>query len=148
MANTDMTRTLDLMQKKSESFFASEMVEGTETYELPVIGGNFLLGNLPPNCVITNAYIHVKAASDAVTSSTGKLGTAEAGSEILSAANLKTAGKVGTFTGQSLTDTGVGVYLAITKVGGDGTAVGEMVVVVEYLEYSKNNGEYTTVSNI
>jgi len=145
MAYTDKTRAGRFMQKKCESFFAIELNEGTEDNEMAVAGGTVSLANLPPNCIITNAYIHAVTASDATTSSTGKIGTSDGGSEVLSAANLKSTGKVGTFTGQSLTDTGVTLYLTVTKVGGDGTAVGEVVVVVEYLEFTKNSGEYTTI---
>ena len=148
MAFLDKTREGDFMQKRSECFFAIELNEGTEDYEIAVAGGSVLLANLPPDSIITDAYIHVKTASDAVTSSTGILGTAEDGTEILSAADLKATGDEGTFTGQSLTGTGVPVYFKITKVGGDGTAIGEMVIVIEYLEYTKRTGEYTTVDNI
>ena len=143
--STDMLREDRFMQKKSESFFAGEVVEGSESYNIPAVSGNYLLANIPPNALITNAYIHVETVSDAATSAVGTLGTAEAGTEILSAANLKAAtGKVGTFTGQSLTGTGKELHLGIT-VTGAATAVGEYLVVVEYLEYRKNTGEYTKV---
>jgi len=146
MAYTDYTREKDFMQKKAESFCAIELNEGTASYEMPVAGGTVSLANLPPDCIITNAYIHVKTVSDAVTSSTGKIGTTDGGSEVLSAANLKAAvGKVGTFTGQSLTGTGKTLYFNVAKVGGDGTAVGKVVIVVEYLEYTKKTGEYTSL---
>lgn len=147
MASTDMVREADFAQKKSESFFALRLDEGTESYEIPVAGGNMLLGYLPPDCIITDAYVHVITVSDAVTSSTGTLGTAEGGTEIMSAADLDAAvGKTGTFTGQSLTTTGKGIYWNTTKVGGDGTAVGEVYVVIEYLEITKKSGEYTSFS--
>lgn len=147
MANINMAREGDFAQKKSTSYFAIKLDEGVESDEIAVAGGNVLLGHLPPDCIIVDSYVHVVVVSDAVTSSTGKLGTAEAGSEILSAADLDAAtGKTGTFTGQSLTGTGVGVYFNITKVGGDGTAVGEVYIVVEYLETTKKTGEYTRFS--
>lgn len=141
---TSLVREGTLCQKKTKSYFADTINEGTDNGDVAVAGGDFLLGYLPPNCIITAANIHVVTASDAVTSSTGTLGTTEGGSEILSAADLKSAGDEGTFTGESLTGTGKPLYLGITKVGGNGTAVGETVVVVEYLEYTKKSGEYTT----
>ena len=143
MANTSLVRALTFAQKKSECFFAAPVNEGTETYEIPAITGNYLLANLPPEAIITNAYIHVVAAGDAGTSSTGKLGTAETGSQILSAANMKTLGKQGTFTGQVETGSGVELHFTITNVGTAATAVGKYIIVVEYLEYSKKTGEYT-----
>jgi len=148
MANTNMTREDRLMQKKSECFFAAELVEGTESYNIGVVSANYLLANIPPNSIITNAYIHVETVSDAATTNVATLGTTEGGSEIVSAGDLKTAvGKTGTFTGQSLTGTGKGLYLGLT-VTGAATAVGEYIVVVEYMEYRKNTGEYTKVTNI
>ena len=145
MANIDLTRTGELAQKKGVCVFSGLLVEGTGNGELGILTDNYHLGKLPPDAIITNAYIHIVTASDAATSNTGKLGTAEAGSQILSAANLKTLGKQGTFTGQSKTATGVDVFLTTTIVGA-ATAVGEYVVTVEYLEYTKNTGEYTKFS--
>ena len=146
--SNDKTRANRFMQKKSECFFAAEVNEGSEDWEIDSADAETdnLLANLPPNSIITNAFIHVKTVSDAATSATGTLGTTDGGAEILSAANLKAAtGKVGTFAGQSLTGTGVGLYLRIVYVGAV-TNVGEYLVVVEYMEYDKNTGEYTNVT--
>jgi hypothetical protein len=43
------------------------------------------------------------------------------------------------------TDTGVPLYLGVVTTGA-ATDVGEYVVVVEYLEFEKTTGEYTTIS--
>lgn len=147
MAYTDMTRSGEFAQKKSICVFAADITEGTNVSEgqVPAATGNFLVGKLPPDSVITNAYVHVITAGDAATSATAKLGTTEGGSEVLSAANLKTLGKQGTFTGQVHTDTGVDLYLGLT-VTGAATNVAHYVVVVDYLEYQKNTGEYTQFS--
>ena len=144
---TDMRREDSFFQKKCESFFAIELNEGTESYELALGSGNHQLAEIPPNCLITNAYVFVKTASDAATSNVLTLGTASGGTQILSAANLKTAGKQGTFTGLSNTSAGVTLWLGVTVTGAQ-TAVGEYIVVVEYLEYTKDNGEYTTIPNV
>lgn len=146
MAFTDMTREANFSQKKGVCLFASEVAEGTESFEIPAATGNYLLANIPPDAIITNAYVQVKTASDAGTSATAKLGTAEGGTEVLSAANLKTLGKQGTFTGHVETGTGAELYLGVT-VTGAATTVGKYVVVVEYLEYRKNTGELTRVTN-
>lgn len=139
---TDLSRTNTLMQKKGVCMFAGAISEGTEVGELTAANGNHLLGNLPPDAIITDAYIHVETVSDAATSLTATLGTASGGAQILSAATLKTLGKRGTFAGQSLTSSGVPVYLGMTYVGA-ATAVGTYIVVIEYLEYTKTTGEYT-----
>ena len=141
---TDLTRTKELMQKKGICVFSGLIAEGTENGEIDSATGNHLLGNLPPDAVILDANIHVKTVSDAVTSAVGTLGTASAGTQVLSAADLKSAGDEGTFTGQSLTGTGVELWLGLT-ITGAATDVGEYIVIVEYLEYTKNTGEYTSV---
>lgn len=139
---TDLIRAKAFAQKKTECFFAGEVNEGTQSFEIVAENGNHLLANLPPDSIITDAYIHVATASDAATSAVAKLGTASAGSEILSAADLTSTGDEGTFTGQSLTGTGVELWLNLTLVGA-ATNVGKYIVVVEYLEYTKKSGEYT-----
>ncbi len=146
MANIDKTRQNNFMQKKGICLFAAEVIEGTEDAQIAAGSGNFLLVNIPKDAVITDAYIHVETVSDAATSNVATLGTTEGGSEILSAADLKTAtGKEGTFTGQSLTTTGKPLYLGITTTGA-ATNVGKYIVVVEYVEYTKNTGEYTIIT--
>lgn len=142
---TDITRETNLMQKKSTCYFAGPLKEGTEDGDLAVTSDDYLLGYLPPDSIVTDAYVHVETASDAATSAAATLGTASAGTEILSAADLKATGEQGTFTGQSLTGSGVPVWLGVAIVGA-ATAVGEYVVVVEYLEYNKTTGEYTKLS--
>ena len=146
MAFIDETRENNFHQKKGICLFASEVLEGTEDAQIASGSGNFLLANIPPRSVITDAYIHVVTVSDAATSNIATLGTTEGGTEILSAADLKTAtGKEGTFTGQSLTTTGKPLYLGITTTGA-ATDVGKYVIVVEYVEFTKNTGEYTTIT--
>ena len=146
MAFTDKTRAGDFAQKKGVSLLAAEVVEGTESFAIPAVTGNYLIANIPPDAIITGAFVQVKTASDAATSSTVKLGTAEGGSEVLSAANLKTLGKQGTFTGHVETGSGAELYLGLT-VTGAATNVANYVVVVEYVEYRKNTGELTRITN-
>lgn len=145
MAHIDMTRENNFHQKKGVCLFASEVIEGTEDANIAAGSGNFLLSNIPLDAVITDAYIHVETASDAATTNVATLGTTEGGSEILSAADLTSTGKEGTFTGQSLTTTGKPLYLGVTTVGAI-TNVGKYIIVVEYIEYTKNTGEYTTIT--
>lgn len=142
---TDLRREGIMFHKKTECFFAAELKEGTESYELAAGNGNHEIVNLPANCLITDAYLHVKTASDAATSATFTLGTTSGGTQIMSAGNATTVGDQGTFTGQSDTGSGATVFLNVAKVGAE-TAVGEYVIVIEYLEYTKKSGEYTSFS--
>lgn len=146
MAHTSLVRAKTLAQKKSESFFAARLVQSatpeTDEGTLGTATANYKLANLPENCLITGAYIMVNTAADSVTSATGSLGTAEGGTEILSAADLKATGVQGTFTGELDTGSGVELYLRLVLSGAT-TAVGDFTIVVEYLEYEKTTGEYT-----
>lgn len=137
---TDLTRNSGANQKKAVSVFAATIEEGENG--VAVGAGNYQLANLPYDAIITNAYVFVQTVSDAATSATATLGTASGGTQILSAGNLKTAGKVGTFTGYSDTGTGKELWLNIA-VTGAAAAAAKFVVVVEYLEHTKNTGEYT-----
>lgn len=133
----DLRRIGTLNQKKTISVATAELDFAT----LGAVTASFQLFNLPPHAVITNAYVHVITASDAATTNVGIIGTAENGTEVLSAANLKTPGKQGTFTAQSLTAAGKTIWFKQTVTGV--ATVGKCLVVVEYLEYNKNTGEYT-----
>lgn len=145
MAFTNVTREDRFFQKKEECFFAVEYIEGTGNSEFLAESQNYLMAVLPPDSVITNAFVHVKTASDAATSAVMTIGTAEAGTEILSAADLTATGEQGTFTGQSLTGSGQEIYVGVT-VTGAATEVGEYIIVIEYIEYTKNTGDYTQFS--
>jgi hypothetical protein len=145
MANVDKTRSASFHQKKSESIFAGVVVEGTGIAQIASGSGNFLIANLPPRSIATNAYIHTLVVSDAATSNVVTLGTTEGGSEIMSAGDITSLGESGTLTGQVSTGTGVSLYLGVTTTGA-ATDVAEYVVVVEYLEFGKTTGEYTKIS--
>lgn len=143
MAN--LTRYNNAFKKKLTSVMAMVISEGSEKGNIDAASGNHLVGILPPDAIITDAYVFVKSASDAATSASAKLGTDSGGSQILSAANLKTAGKQGTAASASATGTGKEVWLGLTY-SGAATEVGEYVVVIEYLEYTKNSQEMTNFS--
>lgn len=104
---------------------------------------SFLVANLPANALITDAFIFAQTASNAATSDAVVIGTTDGGSEIMSAGNAKTAGKSGTFAGMTDTTTGKPVYVKHTVTGAK--TAGELLVVIEYLEYERTNGEYTKV---
>lgn len=105
---------------------------------------SFLVGKLPPNAVITNAYVFATTASNATTDAV-VIGTTDGGSEIMSAGNAKTLGKTGTFTAQTATTgTGKNVWVKHTVTGAK--TAGELYAIVEYLEVDRTNGEYTPVS--
>lgn len=140
----DLVRFNDAHQKKAVSVFAVELDIGEEDNNVGLTSGSYLLGYLPKESAIVNAYVVVKTASDAATTNVATIGTAEAGTQIMTAVNLKATGKQGTFATVTDTGTGVPVYLNVTTTGA-ATAVGNFVVAIEYIEYTKNTGEYTHI---
>lgn len=137
MAYDDRTRIGEFHQKKGGS--TSVVRISSEVYKDFNIAGDYLVLNLPPRAVVTGAYVHTLEASDA---GAVTLGTAEGGAEILSAGDSATPGKSGAFTGQVSTGTGVPVYMGIAAP----VTTGDFLAVVEYLEFTKNTGEYTKIS--
>lgn len=120
------------------------MIDVTDS-AVGLVSTNLLLANLPPNVIITDAYIHRVTQSDAATSATFKLGTTEGGAEVMAAADIKAAtGKVGSLVGQILTGSGKALYGALTITGAQ--TAGKFYVVVEYLEPTKITGELTKVT--
>lgn len=147
MANTNYTRASKFNQKRTISFFTAELNEAAAknalTGDIIRTSDNELIGKLPPNSIIMDAWLFTKVAGDAATSIAMTLGTTEGGSQIFSAANGKALGKSGTFTTQTA-DTGTGVSLFLGRtVTGAGTNIGKYIVVVQYLEYTKETGELT-----
>ena len=143
MASTNLTQARNNSCKKQNSFF-STLIDVTDS-AVGSVSTNLLLANLPPNAIITDAYVHRITKSDAVTSATFKLGTTEGGAEVMAAADIKAAtGKVGSLVGQILTGSGKALYGALTITGAQ--TVGKFYVVVEYLELTKVTGELTKVT--
>lgn len=132
----NVTHLKGFMEKKQHSIF-SACVNDENRHEF-ADGGDFLLGILPPDSLLINAYVFTTTVAD---TAAVKLGTAKGGTEILSAGAIGTLGKTGTFTGMSCTGTGVPVYLNIS----DEVTKGDFVFIIQYLEYNKATGEYTRV---
>lgn len=147
MANTNYTRAAKFNQKRSKSYFTAYLTEAaaqnTLKGEILRTTGNELLGRLPPNAIVENAYLFTLTAGDAATTIVMTLGSAEGGSQYFSAGDGKALGKTGTFTAQTV-DTGTGKSLFLGRtVTGAGTNIGKYLIVVEYLEYTKETGELT-----
>lgn len=141
MAYKDLTRKGNNSCKKSNSYFAT-LVDVTDS-DVGLVSTNLLLGNLPANAIITDAYVHRVTASNAATTATVALGTAEGGAQIMAAADIKGTGKIGSLVGQILTGTGKPLYAALAIAGAQ--TAGKFYVVVEYLEPNKVTGELTPV---
>ena len=142
MAYVNLTRKANNSCKKSKNYFAAEL--DVKDPDVGLVSVNLLLGNLPPNAIITDAYLHRVVASNAATTATVALGTVEAGAQIMAAADIKGTGKVGSLVGQILTGSGKPLYAALTITGAQ--TAGKFYVVVEYLEPNKVTGELTKVT--
>lgn len=132
----NVTHLKSFMEKKQHSIFSAHVNDSNRAEFAE--GGDFLLGILPPDSLIINAYVFTNAVAD---SAAVKLGTAKGGTEIMSTGAIGTLGKSGAFTGMSCTGTGVPVYLNISNK----VTKGDFVFIIQYLEYSKATGEYTRV---
>ena len=142
MAYVNLTRKANNSCKKSNSYFAAEL--DVKDSDVGLVSVNLLLGNLPPNAIITDAYLHRVVASNAATTATVALGTVEGGAQIMAAADIKGTGKVGSLVGQILTGSGKPLHAALTITGAQ--TAGKFYVVVEYLEPNKVTGELTKVT--
>ena len=141
MAYKDLTRKGNNSCKKAEGFFAT-LIDVTDA-DVGLVTTNLLLAKLPPNAIIMDAYVHRVTASNAATTATIALGTAEGGAQVMAAADLKGTGKIGSLAAQSLTGSGKPLYAALTITGAQ--TAGKFYVVVNYLEPHRVSGELTPV---
>lgn len=144
MANLNATRQGEIAQKKMQGALVINLNDQfyADVGQTTNVTQNFLIAELPADAVITNAYIDVRTVSDAATSATVQLGTAEAGAQIMAATTIKTAAVAGSLVGKLSTGTGQKVYMRVVLSGAT-TTLGNTYVVLEYTEYNKNTGEYT-----
>lgn len=140
---TDLTRFNDSFQKKTVCILVAPIIEGTDQEQVVAADDNHLVALLPPNAYLTDAYVFVEVVSDAGTSAVALVGTVSGGSEILTAGDLQTLGKQGTFVPGVETKTGTDIWVNLTYTGTTPTNVGRYKVIVEYLEFTKDTGEYT-----
>lgn len=100
---------------------------------------NYLIGYIPADAVVTNAYC-VVAGTDS-SASTLTVGTSEGSSNILSGVDLTASGNYGPSNILLATGTGVPVYVTL---GGPVTTA-FIVVNIYYDEYSLTTGELTPI---
>ena len=132
---TNLTREAEFAQKKTVSVMAINIDDTTREHFNAA--GSFLVGYLPENALVVDALAWVKTATAA---NTLLVGTTVGGKDILDAADTSSTGKAGT-AAQIDTGTGKPVYVNTTAA----MATGNLVVIIKYIEYTKNNGEYTRI---
>lgn len=142
---TDLTRNNNTHQKKSICVMSAPIIEGTEVGEITAVDADHLLGLLPQDAVIIDAFVWVHTVSDAATSAAATVGTTEGGSELVTGVDLTTLGRQGTFVPSVETLTGKDLWLGIDYTGAT-TAVGVYTVIVEYIEFNLNTGDLTQFS--
>ena len=140
MAHKNVTRIGKAHMKKTLSLMAIA-IGADQAADFNDASGNYLVGYLPPNAIIRDAVVLTKVISDAATVT---VGTTEGGTEIMSAGTTAAVGITGTFTGESDTNTGKPVYVALGAV----VTTGDVRVIISYDEYDLNNGDMTLVDNI
>lgn len=145
MAVQNLTRERIRSQKKGICV-AHAILDYTD--EIGTSGDNYELFVLPPDSMILSAAIFVVTPSDAATSAEANLGfdsgdTLIDGADLTSAANSYLTGGTNSVVPQ-IAETGGTVTFTPTYTGA--TTVGKFHVVIEYLEFDKNTGEYTNFS--
>jgi len=140
MANKNVTREGKTHLKKSVCLMAIQL-GALQSSTFNDASNNYLVGYLPPGAVVTDAKVVTKVISDAATVT---LGTAEGGTEIMSAGTTAGVGINGTFTGEFDTDTGVPVHMTL----GAAVTTGDVRVLISYEEYDLNTGDMTVIDNI
>ena len=126
----DLRRTLNGFKKKSEAVFSILFAEGTDYEQIAVATGNHELFNLPPNSVVTEAFIVVETAGDSTTSVVITMGTAAGGAQIMTGGDGRALGRSGTTVAGVNSGTGATVWLRIVNTGGTATNVGRFRLVV------------------
>jgi hypothetical protein len=101
----------------------------------------FRIARLPANALVQNAFFFNTVQSNAATTDVLIMGTAENGTQLVTAGDAKAAGRTGTTGAMLNTGTGVDVWIKHTVTGAK--TAGETVAIVEYIELDMTNGEYT-----
>lgn len=140
MATYNQTRNATNSQKKSISI-SSATLKFTE--QAVASGESVSVFNLPANAVVTNAFFMVETGLTNATA-TGKItvGSTDA------IAAVAFAGVAGAVKGGAVTKvpTLTGAEVTVT-IGTANATDGEVVAVVEYIEYDKATGELTNFSD-
>lgn len=133
MATVNLTRDKDYYKQRTAKYACAvidyDQIAGTDDYELFV---------LPKNALIVDAYLDVLTAAQA--STTFDLGFA-GGSELLSAA---AASSVAIVAGTVNADTGTGKTVTLTP--NQAPTAGKFVVCIEFVEYTKGDGDLMDLS--
>lgn len=125
-------------EKKSVSVASATLNFGTQAV---AVGETVSVFKLPANAVVTNAFFYVKSGVTDATS-TGKI-TVGATDAI---AAVAFAGVAGAIKGGTVTKVHTGTGSEVTvAIGTANATAGEVVVIVEYIEYTKTIGELTNV---
>ncbi|BAM63094.1 hypothetical protein ZHX_gp39 [Edwardsiella phage vB_EpP_ZHX] len=146
MAFTSMTRAGTIAQKKAASVLVMPLNEALVVEAGGAIAaGNYLMANLPANCVVTDAYVLVRK-QPTTTTLTVDVGTAEGGAQLIAAADVKATaagGFVGSLVSKVFTGTGLPVFIKVGATGPGAGKWGDYAVVITYDEVEKSTGEYT-----
>lgn len=140
MANKNVTRSGKTHLKKSVCLMAIA-IGALQKADYNDASNNYLVGYLPPDAIVTDCKVVTKVISDAATV---KVGTVEAGTQLMSLGTTTAVGINGTFTGESDTGSGKPVYVTL----GAAVTTGDVRILISYEEYDLNTGDMTLIDNI
>ena len=132
-----VTRTNNFNTKKLLSQMCITIDESTRNDLIGDPSFQYLVGYLPADCFIQNAYVATRVAQGVA--DVMDVGTTNGGNDILQGGPLNAVGFGGTFNGPVDTGTGVPVYITMTV---DPT-VAVFTLVIEYLEFKVSTGSLT-----
>jgi len=149
MAAVNVTRYGETAQKKAARSMVFHLTDALmAAHGITVEAGSFSfkVATLPANSLVQAATVLVNKATAAASTAVLTVGTTESGAQLLAATDTKTVGAAGTIVKALPTGTGMDVYVRLLASGAT-TSVGDLYVVLDYLELEKNTGEYTNYSN-
>lgn len=142
MANIDISRNKTFSLKKTKSVFACELDFG----DVLTSAGTYQLTKLPKEILITRASIMVITAFNSATSASGVLSVS--GTSVKGASDLKSAANTVLDAGVLQSRFATGGILEFTPTYVGAPSAGKLSILVEYVEYAKNQqGELTSFAS-
>lgn len=136
---TDLSRNKQFGLKKKKSVFYAELdysdiLTSAEVYQL---------ARLPKEIIVTRAAIGIITAFNSATSASAVIGL-NSGNGLKTASDLKSVANTVLDSGAIGVRSAVGAILAITPTYVGAPTAGKIYVLVEYVEYTRTDGELTS----
>lgn len=139
MAN--LTRRANFSEKKATCALGAANIVYSILDSKAAAAGNDILFNLPPECLVTRAYLIVNSAANAGATFDLDLVIGAVATVLLNDASSDTVGVVK--SGSLAVDSSTGANIRLTS--NIALTQGEFSITVEYIEYNKGTREYNNI---